>query len=185
MKVGYIRVSTAEQNLASQKDALGKAKVEKLFEEKRSGTDAKRPVLQRALEFVREGDEFIVTRVDRLARSIGDLYAILDKLSQKGVKVTFLEQPELNSGSPQAKLMLGILASVAAFETDLRRARQMEGIKAAKDRGVKFGREPKLTEKTVEDIRLMRSEGKSVADVMSATGLSKSSIMRACRESAA
>lgn len=181
MKVGYIRVSTVEQSLASQQDALAKAKVEKVFEEKRSGTDTNRPVLKRTLEFVREGDELVVTRVDRLARSIKDLYTLLDKLKKKGVKVTFLEQPELNSGSPQAKLMLGILASVAEFETDLRSARQLEGIRAAQSRGVKFGREAKLTDETIAEIRSMRAEGQSVADVMNATGLSKSSIMRACR----
>src|SRR5690606_2266622 len=107
MKVGYIRVSTVEQNLAAQKDAMKRAGVEKVFQEKRSGTDDNRPVLKQCLDFLREGDELVVTRADRLARSTRHLLNILHDLNESGVKVTFLEQPELNSGTPQAKLMLG------------------------------------------------------------------------------
>ena len=181
MKVGYIRVSTVEQNLAAQKDAMKRAGVERVFQEKRSGTDDNRPVLKQCLDFLREGDELVVTRADRLARSTRHLLNVLHDLSEKGVKVTFLEQPELNSGTPQAKLMLGILASVAAFENDLRAARQREGIKAAMERGVKFGREAKLTDEMIAEIKVMRAQGKSIREVMEATGLSKSSVIRAQR----
>ena len=181
MRVGYIRVSTTEQNLAAQQDAMKRAGITKVFEEKRSGLDDARPVLRECTQFLREGDELVVTRADRLARSARHLHNVMHDMGAKGVTVTFLEQPELNSNTPQAKLLLGILSSVAQFETDLRAARQAEGISAAKARGVRFGRPKSVDQEQVNQIRTLREQGVAVRDVMQQLGISKSTVMRAQR----
>ena len=173
-------VSTVEQNLAAQREAIEQAGASKVFAEKRSGTDDARPVLAEVLRYLREGDQLLLTRADRLARSTAHLLTVVGELRQRGVRITFLEQP---SGSPQSDLMLAVLAAVAKFETDLRKGRQREGIASAQKCGVKFGRQPLVTDATVSCGADLKAKGRSVAEIMAATGLSKSSAMRAQRKS--
>ena len=139
--VGYGRVSSAGQSLEVQREQLLAAGCTKLYEEKKSGTAASnREALQEALEFVREGDTFVVTRLDRLARSSLDLHQIIAKLEAKGVAFRALQQGAVDTDTSSGKMMLAILGAVAAFENDIRRERQQEGINKAKAEGRYKGR---------------------------------------------
>ncbi|MGB6327901.1 MAG: recombinase family protein, partial [Halarcobacter sp.] len=145
-------VSSTGQNLKSQIDALKKIGCEKIFQEKKSGKQQNnRDELQNAIDFVRDGDEFYVTRLDRCSRSVKDLHEIIDRLNSKNVSFKATEQ-DLDTSTSTGRLMIGLLSIVSAFETDLRAERQADGIKSAKQRGVIFGAKSKLTEKEVEDI---------------------------------
>lgn len=129
MLVGYARVSSAGQSLDVQIEELAQAGCEKIFSETMSGTSsANREQLSLALDFARDGDVLIVTRLDRLARSVGYLHQIIEKLSGKSVGFQCLNQPGVDTDSSTGKLMLAILGAVAAFENDIRRERQLEGI---------------------------------------------------------
>ena len=150
MLVGYARVSSTGQNLTSQIEALEKAGCDKIFQEKKSGTKSyNRPELQNALDFVRNGDTLIVTRLDRCSRNVKDLHQIIETLNSKSVGFLCTEQ-EIDTTTSAGRLMIGLLSIVSAFETDLRAERQADGITSAKKRGVKFGGTPKLTD---EDVR--------------------------------
>ena len=152
MRIGYARVSSTGQNLASQIFSLEKAGCDKIFQEKKSGTKTyNRPELQNALDFCREGDQFIVTRLDRCSRNVKDLHEIIETLNNKNVAFTATEQ-EIDTSTSAGRLMIGLLSIVSAFETDLRAERQMEGIISAKRRGVKFGGTPKLNDTDISKI---------------------------------
>jgi DNA invertase Pin-like site-specific DNA recombinase len=151
MLVGYARVSSTGQNLDSQIEALEKVGCEKIFKEKKSGTDTKdRLELQNVLDFVREGDTLVVTRIDRCSRSVSDLYKILETLKEKKVEFKATNQ-NIDTTTSTGKLMLGMLSIIAEFENDLRRERQFEGIKKAKELG-KFKKKKSLTEEQVIEI---------------------------------
>ena len=179
--VGYARVSSVGQNLSVQLEKLAAAGIEPedIFKEKRTGTDRGRPELQRCIAYVRKGDTLLVTKIDRLARSTSDLYSIISQLQAKGVEFKVLDDPSIDTTSRTGKLVMGILALIAEFENDIRRERQLDGIAKAKDRGVRFGVEPKLTEEVKAHIRQMRSEGQTVPAIMKQTELSKASVYRA------
>jgi DNA invertase Pin-like site-specific DNA recombinase len=136
MKIGYARVSSTGQSLELQLEALAAAGCDKIYREKASArsTDG-RPELERALDQLRTGDELAVTRLDRLARSVPDLYAIVQRIDQAGASFSCLHQA-IETGTATGKLMLGVLGAVAQFERELTRERQREGIAAAKARGV-------------------------------------------------
>ena len=152
MLVGYGRVSSAGQSLEVQLEALTAAECQKIFSEKRSGTSvAGRDELAEALDFVRDGDTLVVTRLDRLARSAADLHTIVVRLSTKGVAFRCLQQPGMDTDTSTGKLLLGVLASIAEFETDIRKERQREGIDRAKIAGVYKGRKASV------DVAMMRS----------------------------
>ncbi|WJY73472.1 recombinase family protein [Corynebacterium auriscanis] len=135
-KVGYARVSSKDQNLERQTELLRKEGVFSLFEDRMTGATRQRPGLEEALRYVRQGDQLIVTSMDRLARSLSNLYSIVDDLTARGVSVRFLKEGQIYSkdSTPIAKLMLGLLGSVAEFERSIIRERQAEGI--ARARGV-------------------------------------------------
>ena len=134
MKVGYARVSSVGQNLESQLIALKEYGCEKIFQEKVSGTSTKgREQLKEMLNFVRESDEVIFTRTDRVARSVLDLQLIVKELTEKGVSLTATEQP-ISTKDATSKCFLDMLSVFAEFETNLRKERQMDGIKANKDK---------------------------------------------------
>ena len=134
MKVGYARVSSVGQNLESQSIALKEYGCEKIFQEKVSGTSTKgREQLKEMLNFVRESDEVVFTRTDRVARSVLDLQLIVKELSEKGVSLTATEQP-ISTKDATSKCFLDMLSVFAEFETNLRKERQMDGIKANKDK---------------------------------------------------
>ena len=153
MLVGYARVSSVGQSLDVQLEALQAAGCEKIFSEKRSGTSAvDRAELDAALSFVREGDTLVVTRLDRLARSAGDLHNIVRQLTSKGV------------------------ASIAEFEADIRRERQREGIERAKVAGVYKGRKPSVDAIAVQQLK---EEGLGGTEIAKQLGIGRASVYRA------
>src|SRR5687768_5299484 len=182
--VGYARVSSVGQDLAVQLQKLGALGAEKVFKEKRSGVDAGRPELKRCLEYLREGDTLLVTKIDRLARSTSDLYCIVSLLAEKGVAFKVTDDPSIDTTSRTGKLVMGILALIAEFENDICRERQMDGIAKAKERGVKFGRKSLLLPETIKEIRGLRKAGTTVPEIIRRTGLSKASVYRALAGSA-
>src|SRR5699024_7115 len=146
-KVGYARVSSKDQNLERQTAALQKEKCFRIFTDTVSGSSTDRPGLDGALNYVRPGDQLVVTSMDRLARSLIDLHCLVDDLTARDISVKFLKEGQtysLNS-TPIAKLMLGLLGSVAEFERSIIRERRAEGIARAKARGGYEGRAKVLT----------------------------------------
>lgn len=180
--VGYARTSTTDQKagLAAQERDLHAAGCDRIFSEQTSAKDAKRPELQRALDHLREGDTFIVTKLDRLARSVADLVDITSKLSCKGVALRILAM-NLDTATPTGKLMLNLLGSIAEFERELMLERQREGIAAAKAEGKYKGRVPTAQRQADEIIRL-KDEGKTVAEIMAKTGAGRSSVFSILKE---
>lgn len=176
--VGYARVSTKGQSYASQVDRLTAAGCEKMFVEKASGTDGARPELARCVDYLREGDTLLVTKVDRLARSTSDLYATIGKLNAKGVGFKAIDDVEMDTTSRTGKLLLGILSIIAEFETDIRKERQMEGIARAKEAGVKSGRPPILSDALRGRILAMREEGLSIRAIAAQVSLSKATVQK-------
>jgi DNA invertase Pin-like site-specific DNA recombinase len=179
--IGYARVSSVGQSLDVQREKLSAAGVEPdhLYEEKLSGLDSNRPKLKEAIRHARAGDTFIVSRIDRLARSASDLYRIVGELEAKGVGFKCIDQSEIDTTTNQGKLLFGILSSIAEFETGLRSERQMDGIKAAQAKGVQFGRKAKATNDVAASVRKMRDEGLLIREIMTKTGLSKATVYRA------
>ena len=177
MLVGYARVSSVGQSLEVQQDLLRAAGCEKVFAEKKSGTSTKdRTALQDALEFVRDGDTLVVTRLDRLARSIMDLRQIVDHLSAKGVTFRCLQQGAIDTTRSDGKLLLNILASFAEFEADIRRERQRDGIEKAKEKGVYKGR-PKSIDPT--EVRQLHSTGLGPTEIAKKLRIGRASVYRA------
>ena len=175
--VGYARVSSVGQSLDVQLEKLKDC--DKVFKEKRSGVDTGRPALKQCLEFLREGDMLLVTKIDRLARSTSDLYRIIATLADKGVSFRVIDDPSIDTTSRTGKLVMGILALIAEFENDIRRERQMDGIAKAKERGVRFGRKTRLIPEAIGQIRELREAGLTVPAIIERTGFSKASIYRA------
>lgn len=149
---GYARVSTSDQDLTIQTDALKAAGCDIVRAETKSGTTRKgRTELETLLDFVRAGDTLVVTRIDRLARSLADLAAIVATLQDKKVALRALEQP-IDTGTTAGRAFLQMLGVFAEFETAIRRERQMEGIAKAKERGVYKGRKPSIDGAKVREL---------------------------------
>ena len=177
MQVGYARVSSVGQSLDVQLEALTAAGCEKVFAEKRSGTStAGRSELADALTFVREGDTLVVTRLDRLARSATDLHSIVKQLSDRGIAFKCLQQGGMDTTSSTGKLLLGVLASIAEFEADIRRERQREGIDRAKVAGVYKGRKPSVD---VSAVRALRDQGLGGSEIAKQLRIGRASVYRA------
>ena len=177
MKIGYCRVSSTGQSLKVQREKLKKFGCEKIFAERKTGTTANRPQFSKCLDYVREGDVLVVTKLDRLARSTLHLHTIADRLKKRNVDLKVLDQA-FDTTTSEGKLLFGILATFAEFETELRKERQMEGIAKAKARGVHFGRQPKLTDEQVQEMRNKRKEGTLIRELMAEYDLSKASVYR-------
>lgn len=173
--VGYARVSSVGQSLAVQRDKLKHC--EKIFQEKKSGASDNRSRLKSCLEYVREEDTLVVTRLDRLARSTLHLCQIADALQQKKVNLQVLDQ-NINTGDATGRLLFNMLGTIAQFETEIRAERQMDGIQKAKERGVSFGRKKKLTPKQRDELRMRREKGELIKVLMKDYNLSKASIYR-------
>ncbi len=182
MIIGYARVSTIGQNLDSQIEQLTEQGAEKIYKEQVTATSTKqRTELKSMIEHVRAGDTVIVTKIDRLARSISDLNKIVTELNSKGVSVKFLkEQMAFEAGSNNSlnTLLFNILGSFAQFERDLIVERTSEGRQRAKANGKKFGRKPSSTDKDIAkaiELYQKRDEnGLSVGDILKMTGVKKS-----------
>ncbi len=163
-KVGYIRVSSAEQNTERQLDGIT---LDKIFTDKISGKSTDRPQLQEMLRFVREGDHLFVHSMDRLARNLVDLRQMVQELTNRGVKVIFVKESLTFNGDDTAMsvLLLSVMGAVAEFERAIIRERQAEGIRIAKIKGVYKGRRASLTNVQVEEVRQKVAAGVPKAKV--------------------
>ena len=175
MIVGYARTSTTDQiaGFEAQTRDLSTAGVERVFSEQVSSV-AERPQLEAALDFVRDGDVFVVTKLDRLARSVANLLEIVARLDRKGVTLRILNLG-LDTSTPTGKLMLTVMGGVAEFERAMMLERQREGIAKAKADGVYKGRKPTARAKS-DEVRTMKAEGKSVRAIAEALGISVGSV---------
>ncbi|MGE6690283.1 recombinase family protein [Stutzerimonas stutzeri] len=151
-RIGYIRVSTLDQNPDRQLEGV---QVSKVFIDKASGTDTQRPQLEALLSYVREGDTLVVHSMDRLARNLDDLRRMVQQLTGSGVRIEFVKESLIFTGedSPMANLLLSVMGAFAEFERALIRERQREGISLAKQRGVYRGRKKALSESRIEELR--------------------------------
>jgi len=177
--VGYARTSTTDQKagLESQIRDLDKAGCKEIFSEEISSVAKLRPTLDECLRFLRKNDILIVTKIDRLARSTADLLLIVQQLRDRGVELRFVSNPELNTDSPNGKLMLTVLGAIAEFERDLMLERQREGIAKAKAEGKYKGRAP-TARRQQQQIVDMRAKGLTADQVAQELGISKRSVYR-------
>lgn len=180
--IAYARVSSRGQDYETQVERLKAAGASKIFSEKRSGVDRERPELERCLDYCREGDTLIVTKLDRLARSTADLYRIVSELEAKGVAFRVLDDPTLDTTSRTGKLVFGILALIAEFENEIRRERQMDGIAKAKADGRPGGRPKLVTDEIVAEIRRLRDEGESIRAIAAEVSFSKGTVHKVLAE---
>jgi DNA invertase Pin-like site-specific DNA recombinase len=150
---------------------------DKIFQEKRSGASDKRPRLKACLEYVREGDTIVVTRLDRLARSTLHLCQIAAELERKRVDLQVIDQ-NINTSDATGRLLFNMLGAIAQFETELRAERQKDGIRKAKERGVSFGRTKKLTPALIAELQSRREQGELIKTLMRDYSLSKASVYR-------
>lgn len=177
---GYARVSTTDQDLTIQLDALKAAGASVIRSEKRSGTTTEgRNELTSLLEFVQTGDVLLVTRIDRLARSIADLAGIVRQLEAKGAHLRATDQP-IDTTTAAGKAFLGMLGVFAEFETNIRKERQLEGIAKAKAEGRYNGRPRSVPD---EEIRKLKAEGVSVPEIVKRLGVGRASVYRALQDS--
>lgn len=177
-RVGYLRVSTLDQNTDRQLEGV---KLDKMFTDKASGKDTNRPQLKAALEYLREADLFVVHSMDRLARNLDDLRRIVLDLTKRGVHVQFVKENLTFTGedSPMSNLLLSLLGAVAEFERSMIRERQMEGIALAKRAGVYKGRKPSLTAVQVAEIRKRVKAGEKKARLAAEYRISRQTLYAA------
>ena len=179
-KVGYARVSSVGQSLDVQLDKLKFC--DKIFEEKQSGSSDKRPRLKDCLEYIREGDTLIITRLDRLARSTLHLCQIASDLERKGVNLQVLDQ-SIDTSDATGRLLFNMLGAIAQFETEIRAERLMDGIRKAKEKGIKFGKKKSLTAVQVKELRERRKQGSLIKTLMKDYGIGKTSVYRYLKQS--
>jgi DNA invertase Pin-like site-specific DNA recombinase len=173
--IGYARVSTTDQDLSIQDAALRAAGCEVIRAEKRSGTTTSgRDELRTVLEFLRKGDVLMVTRIDRLARSIGDLQDIVRAIKARGASLKATEQP-IDTSTAAGKCFLDMLGVFAEFETNLRRERQLEGIAKAKAAGVYKGRQASID---ATRVREMKAQGLGATTIAKELGIGRASVYR-------
>lgn len=183
--IGFARTSTLDQKagLEAQIEELQEAGCTRIFSEQTSAVDRSRPQLEAALDWVRAGDVFVVTKPDRLARNVIDLLSIIERLRAKEVTVRILSM-HLDSSSPTSTLVLSVLGAVSQWEREIMLERQRAGIAAAKAAGKYRGRAPTARAKTSDVLRL-KAEGKTVAQIAQIVGISRASVYRAFGEAAA
>ncbi len=177
--IGYARVSTEDQDCAIQEEALIKGGASIIRSEQKSGTTtAGRTELALVMDFLREGDTLLVTRIDRLARSLIDLEGIVAQLRAKGAFLRATEQP-IDTATPAGRAFLQMLGVFAEFETAIRRERQLEGIAKAKAKGVYKGRKPSVP---TDRVREMKAQGMGASTIAKELGIARSSVYEALRE---
>jgi DNA invertase Pin-like site-specific DNA recombinase len=181
-RVGYIRVSTLDQQSGRQLEGL---ELDRTFVDHASGKDAKRPQLEELLNFVRTGDTVIVHSMDRLARNLDDLRRIVQALTNKGVRIEFVKENLTFTGedSPMASLMLSVMGAFAEFERSLIKERQREGIALAKKRGAYRGRKKSFSPQDVAELRQRVAAGISKAQVAREAGISRQTLYQYLQES--
>jgi DNA invertase Pin-like site-specific DNA recombinase len=182
-RIGYIRVSTLEQNTERQLEGIEVATV---FTDKASDKNTQRPQLEALMSFVRAGDTVVVHSMDRLARNLDDLRRIVQTLTEKGVRIEFVKEHLTFTGedSPMASLMLSVMGAFAEFERALIHERQREGIALAKQRGAYKGRKKSLSEAAVSELGQRLDAGVSKAQVARAFGISRETLYQYLRAAA-
>jgi DNA invertase Pin-like site-specific DNA recombinase len=174
-RIGYIRVSSLDQNTVRQLDQV---QVDRVFTDHASGKDTRRPALTELLAFVRDGDTVVVHSMDRLGRNLDDLRGLVQALTQRGVCVEFIKEHLVFTGedSPMAQLMLSVMGAFAEFERSLIRERQREGIALAKQRGAYRGRKKSLSPDKIEELRRRVNAGQTKAQVARDFGISRETL---------
>lgn len=180
-RVGYIRVSSLDQRIERQLEGV---EVHRLFTDKASGKDMKRPQLDELLSFIRDGDTLLVHSMDRLARNLDDLRSLVQKLTRKGVRVEFLKEHLVFTGedSPMANLMLSVMGAFAEFERALIGERQREGIALAKARGTYRGRSKALSNEKANELRKRVAAGEQKAGLAREYGISRETVYQYIRQ---
>lgn len=179
-RIGYVRVSSFDQNPERQ---LEQIQLDRIFMDKASGKDFKRPELEALLAFVREGDTIMVHSMDRLARNLDDLRRLVQTLTKRGIRIEFIKENLIFTGddSPMATLMLSIMGAFSEFERSLLRERQREGIALAKKRGVYKGREKALEPKQAERLRRRAKNGESKTQIAKDFNISRETVYQYIR----
>jgi DNA invertase Pin-like site-specific DNA recombinase len=179
--IGYIRVSTIEQNTSRQLEGLT---LHKTFTDKCSGKDTNRPQLEALLDFIREGDTLYVHSMDRLARNLDDLRKLVTKLNKKQIKIHFIKENLIFSGedSPMAKFMLSVMGAFAEFERDLINERIREGVAIAKAAGKYKGRTKICNQGQIDDIRSMVANRYKITEIAKKYGVTRTTIYRYLEE---
>jgi DNA invertase Pin-like site-specific DNA recombinase len=174
-RVGYVRVSSLDQNVGRQLEGV---ELDKTFTDRASGKDVKRPQLQAALDYLRDGDVLVVHSMDRLARNLDDLRRIVTDLTGRGVQVQFVKEGMVFNGedSAMSKLLLSVMGAFAEFERALLKERQREGIAIAKKAGVYKGRKPSLTPDRVAELRARVATGEKRAALAREFGISRETL---------
>jgi DNA invertase Pin-like site-specific DNA recombinase len=178
MKIGYARVSSYGQSLDIQLNKLEEAGCEKIFSEKASGVKESRKEFNAMLDFAREGDQIVVTRLDRLSRSLLELQKTSKILENKTIDLKILEQ-DIDTSTPSGRLLFNIVGVVAEFEREMINQRAAEGRKVAKENGVKFGAKKKLSDRDIESIKNLIAMGESKAELAKLYGVGRSTLYRA------
>jgi DNA invertase Pin-like site-specific DNA recombinase len=178
LNIGYARVSTDEQNLDSQRDALTKAGCERIFTDHISGTKARRPGLEEAFSHLRSGDTLVVWRLDRLGRSLRHLIDTVTQLQEKGIDFKSLTEA-IDTTTSGGKLVFHIFGALAEFEREIIRERTNAGLASARARGRKGGRRRKLTKKQAEMAReLYKNRANSIDEICKTLGISRTTFYR-------
>lgn len=177
MMIGYARVSTQDQNLDLQTEALTRAGCEKIYEDKISGVRVERPGLTRALEMLREGDTLVVWKLDRLGRSVKQLVDMVGELHKRGIQFKSLTDA-IDTGTPAGRFFFHVMASLAEMERELIIERTRAGLDAAKQLGRKGGRKPKMTSSKIESAKKLLASGIPPRDVAKDLGVSVPTLYR-------
>jgi DNA invertase Pin-like site-specific DNA recombinase len=180
-RIGYGRVSTADQNLSSQEDALKAAGCDRVFTDTFTGTKKNRPELNKALDMLRDGDTLVITRLDRLGRSAKDLLEIVSGLEERAVEFQVIEQ-SIDTKTAEGKLFLTVISGFAEFEREIMRSRTMDGLAAARARGRLGGRPPKFTPKQKAQILRLYNDGMHVSEIMQMFSAARPTIYKVIKE---
>lgn len=183
MKIGYARTSTVEQvaGFEAQIRDLEAAGCEELFKEQLSSVDAQRAQFDAAMSFIRKGDMLVVTKIDRLARSVANLVDIEQRLNAKGASLQVLD-PGMDTSSSMGRLMFNVIASIAQFEREIMLERQKEGVAKAKDDGKYLGRAPTARAKREEVLSLIKADELNITEIAKKVGIDRRSIYRILKD---
>lgn len=179
--IGYARVSTNDQDMSLQFNALRAAGCGRIFDDVASGARAARPGLQDAMDYLRAGDTLVVWKIDRLGRSLAHLVHTVETLKDRGVAFLSLNDPGMNTEQPSGRFMFNLFALLADFERELIRERTRAGLDAARVRGARLGRRPSVTPSKLAKARQFMAAGLSVREAAAAAGVSKSALYAALR----
>jgi len=179
-RIGYVRVSSLDQNPERQLDQV---KVDRVFTDKASGKDTKRPQLESLLSYIREGDTLVVHSMDRLARNLDDLRRIVQSQTKRGVRIEFVKESLTFTGedAPMSNLLLSVMGAFAEFERALIRERQREGIALAKQRGAYRGRKPTLSTEQVSELQRRAQSGEKKSQLAREFGISRETLYQYLR----